>query len=81
MENLQEAYVRASRGKHWQRTVRKYDTDPTPWLVKLKAALEDGTFRTASYTTKQIYEPKERTIYILPFETAIKKVHNYYTFT
>lgn len=67
MENLQEAYCKASKGKHWQRNVRTYDADPIPWLMKLKESLEQGTFHTASYTTKQIYEPKERTIYILPF--------------
>lgn len=67
MENLQEAYCKASKGKHWQRNVRTYDADPIPWLMKLKESLEQGTFNTASYTTKQIYEPKERTIYILPF--------------
>ena len=67
MENLQEAYHKASKGKHWQRNVRTYDADPIPWLMKLKESLEQETFHTASYTTKQIYEPKERTIYILPF--------------
>lgn len=67
MENLHEAYCKASKGKHWQRNVRTYDADPIPWLMKLKESLEQGTFHTASYTTKQIYEPKERTIYILPF--------------
>jgi hypothetical protein len=67
MENLHEAYCKASKGKHWQRNVRTYDADPIPWLMKLKELLEQGAFHTASYTTKQIYEPKERTIYILPF--------------
>lgn len=65
--NLQEAYRKSSRGKHWQRAVKEYDKDPLPWLMKLQESLKCGTFHTAPYQTKQIYEPKERTIYILPF--------------
>lgn len=67
LDNLQIAYRKSSRGKHWQRAVKVYDKDPLPWLVKLQESLKNGTFHTAHYKTKQIYEPKERTIYILPF--------------
>lgn len=67
LDNLQEAYRRSARGKHWQRAVKEYDKDSLPWLLKLQEALKQGTFHTAPYKTKQIYEPKERTIYILPF--------------
>ncbi len=67
MDNLELAYSKASKGKHWQRKIKIYDENPKPWLEKLKESLEQGTFKTSKYTTKNIYEPKERTIYILPF--------------
>lgn len=67
IENLKWAYQKASKGKHWQRKIQRYDKDPEPWLEKLKETLENGNYHTSEYHTKQIYEPKERTIYILPF--------------
>ena len=67
MENLELAYRKASKGKHWQRKIQVYDKDPKEWLLKLQKELQEGTFKTSEYRTKQIFEPKERTIYILPF--------------
>lgn len=67
IDNIREAYVKASKGKHWQKKVQLYDKNRETWILKLKKDLEDETFRTAAYMTKEIYEPKKRTIYILPF--------------
>ena len=67
MDNLKLAYQKAAKGKHWQRKIQCYDKDPDRWLGQLKETLESGNYHTSAYHTKKIYEPKERTIYILPF--------------
>ena len=61
------AYKKAAEGKHWQARIKQIDENPEPWLTRLKEMLENGTYHTSPYHTKKIFEPKERTIYILPF--------------
>jgi RNA-directed DNA polymerase len=67
MENLRTAYRNARRGKTWQRTVREFAVSPEPHLRRIQDLLVDKTFRTSPYHIKTIHEPKEREIYILPF--------------
>lgn len=67
MENLETAYQKAKRGKSWQRTVQDVEKD-VPWhLANIQQLLITKTYQTSHYKLKQVYEPKERTIYILPF--------------
>ena len=66
-ENLYIAYRKARRGKAWQKKVKRIDDRTSYFLGKLHNILADGRYHTSSYKTKVIYEPKMRTIYILPF--------------
>lgn len=51
----------------WQRKVLEFDKNAEENLLKVRESLIKKTFRTSSYKTKIIYEPKQRQIYILPF--------------
>lgn len=65
--NLKVAFKKARRGKTWQRKVRRIEKHLDYFIDKLHASLVEGTYRTSKYKNKVIYEPKMRTIYILPF--------------
>ncbi|MCK9328022.1 MAG: reverse transcriptase/maturase family protein [Bacteroidales bacterium] len=67
IDNLCLAHQHARRGKSYYTDVRMVDSDPERYLWQLHDALRDHTFTTSQYTTKQIYEPKQRTIYKLPY--------------
>lgn len=67
MDNLIEAYNKAKKGKTWQRIVKFFDREKDKLLQELQQMLIDGTFHTSAYREKIIYEPKQRTIYVLPF--------------
>lgn len=43
------------------------NNDPDKYLVEIQRLLLNQTFQTGKYTTKQIYEPKKRLIYKLPY--------------
>lgn len=65
MENLQEAYCKASKGKT---------------CVEIQFKLDDKigvTFTNSSVLERQLDTFKD----MMPFEASIKKIHNYYTFT
>ena len=67
MDNIELAYHNARKGKGWQIQVQKVDRNKEQLLRELQESLVNHTFHTSEYRTKKIYEPKERTIYILPF--------------
>lgn len=66
-DNIHAAYLRARRGKTWQATVRRFENGIDGKLARIRHSLIDKTFRTSAYKIKRIYEPKERDIYVLPF--------------
>ena len=66
-ENIKLAYARARKGKTWQRQVKAFDLNAEENLKAIQNMLIDKTFKTSPYRTKQIHEPKERVIYIVPF--------------
>lgn len=66
-DNLTMAFYKAARHKHWQRKVQAVESHLDESIERLHDALLTGTYKTSSYTTKTIYEPKQRLIYILPF--------------
>ncbi|MCD8364699.1 MAG: reverse transcriptase/maturase family protein [Clostridiales bacterium] len=66
-ENLYLAYCNASKGKHNRQSVQKIEADLDNKIEELHENLLAGKVRTSAYHTKQIFEPKERIIYILPF--------------
>lgn len=67
MDNLRAAYVLARKGKGRKEGVRRFARNAEKNLAIIRDMLITKTFRTAGYSTKTIYEPKKRTIYILPF--------------
>jgi len=66
-ENIDLAYRRARKQKTWQRTVQNVDANKDAVLADIRESLLDRTFTTSNYRQKNVYEPKKRTIYILPF--------------
>ena len=66
-ENIREAYLSARRGKSKLQSVQRFEKNEWRNLVRVRMGLLEKSFRTAYYSTKVIKEPKERTIYILPF--------------
>lgn len=66
-ENIEAAYLRARKGKRWQRAVQAFERDVPGNLEQIRRALLEKTFRTSAYNVKTIHEPKKRDIYVLPF--------------
>lgn len=65
--NLQLAHKNARKGKTYYKDVKLIDSDADRFLWQLHDSLKNKTFSTSEYTTKQIYEPKHRLIYKLPY--------------
>lgn len=66
-ENLKLAYQKSRKGKAWQRNVKEIDQRQEYYLSELLHILQNKEYKTSQYETKMIYEPKFRTIYILPY--------------
>jgi hypothetical protein len=66
-ENLQLAHINARRGKLHYSEVQKVNQNPEKYLGSLQKMLLDKTYQTAPYKIMQVYEPKKRTIYKLPY--------------
>lgn len=66
-DNLLLAYKKAKKHKSWQQKVIRVEKDLDNLIEELRLSLINGIYKTAEYRTKKIYEPKERTIYVLPF--------------
>jgi retron-type reverse transcriptase len=67
LDNLHLAHRNARKGKSHYTDVKHVDVNVGHHLIELQKLLRDKTFTTSQYTTKQIYEPKKRTIYKLPY--------------
>jgi retron-type reverse transcriptase len=66
-ENMMRAYRRARKGKGWQYKVKNFEKDLDGNLERIRQSLINKTFTTSEYRVKEVYEPKQRTIYVLPF--------------
>jgi retron-type reverse transcriptase len=66
-ENIRLAYTKAKRCKPRLRGVINFAKNPDANLEAIRASLLDKTFRTSPYHEKILYEPKKRTVYVLPF--------------
>ena len=71
MDNLHEAFLRASRGKAQSAAVRLFRQHLDSNLLQMSSQLLDGTYRfgTARYFT--IYDPKKRTICAASFTDRV----------
>lgn len=61
------AHRKAVKGKSSMRNVKKFNKDVEGNLALIQELLVTKTFTTSHYTEKIVYEPKKRTIYVLPF--------------
>jgi hypothetical protein len=67
IENIRSAFHKASLHKSMHRNVQKTKENLEERLEKIRLSLINKTFTTSKYWEKIVYEPKKRTIYILPF--------------
>jgi retron-type reverse transcriptase len=67
LENISRSHTQAKRGKSHYQEVRLIETDPNYYCSQIQHLLESHSFRTSPYTQKQVWEPKKRTIYKLPY--------------
>lgn len=66
-DNFELAYRNAVRGKSSKRNVIRFKENEEANLEAVRQMLINKTFRTSRYCEKTVYEPKKRTIYVLPF--------------
>ena len=64
--NLERAARNAVRSKKSKRDVRGFLSHRRARMSRLVKMLRHGEFRTSAYRARNIFEPKKRTIYILP---------------
>jgi hypothetical protein len=67
IDNLVVAYQKAKKGKSSRSFVKRFEKDPTSKLLNIQSTLAEGRFKTSNYHTKWVFEPKQRLIYVLPF--------------
>lgn len=67
LDNLRAADAIARKGKAKQYGVIQHDKDREANIQALHAGMTDGAYRTSTYTTFKVYEPKERTVFRLPY--------------
>ena len=67
MENLDLAERKARRGKGARHEVRRFLPHRKQRLSELKTMLESGGYTTSEHRWKKVYDPKERTIGVLPY--------------
>lgn len=66
-DNIELAHSKARKGKTHYEEVQIIDLNPNKYISMIQESLLNKTFTTSEYTTKIIYEPKERIIYKLPY--------------
>lgn len=67
LENLQEADVKACKGKSHQYGVKLHELNREANILKLREDLLNRRYRTSAYSTFVVREPKERVVYRLPY--------------
>ena len=67
VSNLELADVNARKGKLKQPCIKKHDENKEANIYQLYLSLKEKRYRTSSYTTFLISDPKERLIYRLPY--------------
>jgi len=67
IENIRLAFHKAALNKNSHLNVQKTKNNLEERLENIRLSLINKTFTTSQYWEKVIFEPKKRTIYILPF--------------
>lgn len=70
-DNFKLAYHNAKLGKKSQAQVKQFMANEDENLENLRQRVLNGLYTTSPYRVKKIYEPKEREIFILPFQDRI----------
>lgn len=67
LDNLRKADKKARKGKSCQYGVQVHKKNQEANLMRLQAMLMEKTYSTSAYTTFNVYEPKEREVFRLPY--------------
>ena len=67
IENLELAEKKARKGKGGMYGVRLFDRDHYGNIRRIHEMLVSGNYHTSKYTTFEVYDPKQRTIFRLPY--------------
>lgn len=67
LDNLLLAHYNARKGKTHYSEVQEIDTDPIFYCKQIQQMLINNKYDVSNYRIKEIYEPKHRIIYILPY--------------
>jgi RNA-directed DNA polymerase len=67
LENLRLADKKARKGKLKQPSVQEHDKNREGNILALREMLLNKTYKTSAYTTFNVYEPKERVVFRLPY--------------
>ena len=71
IDNLYLAYNKAKQGKSKTYGVLLFEKNFEENMKKIQTELINGSYRTSEYSVFMVYEPKERTVYRLPFSDRI----------
>ncbi len=71
LDNLYLAYSKARKGKSKSYGVVRFEKELDNHLLSIQRELLEQTYRTSEYDIFMIHDPKERTIYRLPFRDRI----------
>ena len=66
-ENFELAYKNSLKKKRKQKQIRIFNENPEENLEAVRQMVIRGEFHTSEYKQREIYEPKRRTIYKLPY--------------
>lgn len=67
ISNISNAHINAKKGKEDYAEIKIINQNPDYYLKEIQRILINHTFTTSGYRIKQIYEPKPREIFILPY--------------
>lgn len=67
LENLRLADEIARKGKGFQYGIKLHDKNREANILALHQMLLEKTYKTSTYTTFKVYEPKEREVFRLPY--------------
>lgn len=70
-ENWQLAKKKAFQNKKHSLSVKRYESHGEEYTETIRKQFENGTFKLLGYSTKTIYEPKERVLYIARIEERV----------
>jgi len=67
-ENIRAAHKKSIKNKSKKRNITRFNEHLDDNLEELRVQFIEKTFTTSEYLEKIIYEPKQRTIYVLPYK-------------